>query len=390
MKKQLFKQALSLAVATAADNWNLTGVYCQVNGGAWLAASTANGYTNWNLALNLTAGTNVINVVATGQGSPATRYSLTKSVTINFLSAPFLLQNLRAEITPDDGSTPFEVNFGATTFNQYAWSTNVNDAVGNYTYTNSAPAHATLSLQTIALHQNAYTQTVQLDFTNRNVARLAYVNGNGQTVGATAVFTTVTNLTPTALPGKTLRFVNAQGQVGTWSFQYNNRVIQTLGTQTVTNTWSYQPYGPCGALLTLSAGTQTNWCVFHFETAESAEYYLSNDQASEDTGLAGFDDSLATTVTPPASLSGIELLANSGPTLASVAYDDGQFALLTSDDSLAGTGTYAYTQAGTSTAQVTLNYTAPQASSVSYTVRFFNPSFGIITNTPNPMGVILH
>ena len=373
---------------TATDNWSLTGVYCQINGGAWLPASTVNGYTNWNIMLNLSAGTNVINVAATGLGSPTPRYSATKSVTIVFLAAPFNLQNLRAEVTPDDGTPGFELNFGASTFNEYAWNTNLYNAAGSFGYTNPAPDQGVLTLQATALPQNVYQQTLQLAFTNRLVARFNYTNDLGQTVGATAVFTVVTNITPNALAGKTLRFVNSQGQVGAWVFQYN-KVTYTLGNQSQTYNWSGQAYGTCAALLTLTSASQTNWCLFHFETGESAEYYIARSDGSEDYGIAGFDDTLTGLSVAPGNLAGRELLSNSGSTLTAVQFAAGQFTLITSDDSLTGAGTYGFRQTVVNQAQLSLNYTVPQAATTTTVVRFYNPSFGISTN-PVVEGVLIH
>ena len=67
----------------------------------------------------------------------------------------------------------------------------------------------------------------------------------------------------------------------------------------------------------------------------------------------------------------------------------GQFTLITSDDSLTGAGTYGFRQTVVNQAQLSLNYTVPQAATTTTVVRFYNPSFGISTN-PVVEGVLIH
>jgi hypothetical protein len=45
---------------TASDNWQVSNVVCQLNGGAWSNAATANLWTNWTAAVNLIPGTNIV------------------------------------------------------------------------------------------------------------------------------------------------------------------------------------------------------------------------------------------------------------------------------------------------------------------------------------------
>ena len=45
---------------TASDNWQMSNVVCQLNGGAWSNAATANVWTNWTAAVNLIPGTNTV------------------------------------------------------------------------------------------------------------------------------------------------------------------------------------------------------------------------------------------------------------------------------------------------------------------------------------------
>ena len=49
---------------TANDNWEVTGVWHQLNNGAWSKAVTTNAWTNWTTTVGLVAGTNTIRAYA--------------------------------------------------------------------------------------------------------------------------------------------------------------------------------------------------------------------------------------------------------------------------------------------------------------------------------------
>ncbi len=76
-------QHLTNALATfsgkASDNWGLSGVWYQLNNGAWSLANTTNGYTNWNATAGLIAGTNTFKAYAIDFG---TNYSATNSLSV--------------------------------------------------------------------------------------------------------------------------------------------------------------------------------------------------------------------------------------------------------------------------------------------------------------------
>ena len=86
---QHMTNALATVAGTATDrNWQVGGVWYQLNGGAWNLAATANSYANWSNVVALLAGTNTINAYAADPGG--TR-SITNSV--SFVSSnSFLLQ----------------------------------------------------------------------------------------------------------------------------------------------------------------------------------------------------------------------------------------------------------------------------------------------------------
>jgi len=71
--------ALATVMGTASDNWKVTGVWCQLNGGSWNQPATTNGYTNWTTTVTLVIGTNTIKAYATDLGG---NFSTTNSLNI--------------------------------------------------------------------------------------------------------------------------------------------------------------------------------------------------------------------------------------------------------------------------------------------------------------------
>jgi len=81
--------ALATVLGTAADNWQVTNVWYQLNGGNWNAGTTTNSYTNWaSPVLTLMAGTNSVNAYALDLGG-----NLSTTSSVSFVSSnTFLLQ----------------------------------------------------------------------------------------------------------------------------------------------------------------------------------------------------------------------------------------------------------------------------------------------------------
>ena len=381
----------------ASDNWDVGAVYCQLNRGAWQLAGATTGNTNWSLALNLPSGTNVIRACAAdisgAEPFGVTHYSPTNSVTVVFQAAPASLANLRAVITPDDGSEPFEADFGTNLFSQYDWSTNNANDAGSYAYTSPDAATGILTLNSTALPQNSGVQTFQLNFTNRYIAAFSYTNGSGRLVTASAAFSAITNVIPATLAGQTAIRVNALGVMATWDFLANGLAVETTGALLQTNAWTQQNYGPCGAVLILSGGGRTNWNLLHFETPLVAEYVTAGSDGTVDAGLAGLVQTNYGGNAPntAAVVNGDVLLANHGATLTTVYLNAGAFALFTSDDSQTGAGAYSYTRLSANVGQFTLKFSGAQTGvTVTNAVQFYNPNFGLITNAAAATGVLLH
>ena len=71
--------ALALVTGTAADNWQVAGVWCQLNSNSWAMATSTNGWTNWTTLFKLAAGTNTVRAYAADLGG---NLSLTNSVSV--------------------------------------------------------------------------------------------------------------------------------------------------------------------------------------------------------------------------------------------------------------------------------------------------------------------
>ena len=74
---QHLTNALANVKGTASDNWKISGVWYQLNGGEWTLPNTTNGWTNWEVTLPLLSGTNTLKSFAMDLGG---NLSLTKSV----------------------------------------------------------------------------------------------------------------------------------------------------------------------------------------------------------------------------------------------------------------------------------------------------------------------
>jgi uncharacterized repeat protein (TIGR02543 family) len=79
---QRVSNAVFTVQGTASDNWQMSNVVCQINGGAWSNAATANLWTNWTAAVNLIPGTNTVAAYAVDTSG---NISTTNSVSFQFV-----------------------------------------------------------------------------------------------------------------------------------------------------------------------------------------------------------------------------------------------------------------------------------------------------------------
>jgi hypothetical protein len=93
---QRMTNAVAAVGGMASDNWGVSGVWYQLNGGAWVLAGTTNCWSNWNVTLPLLSGTNTILAYARDWGG---NYSPTSSVSV-LSSNTFKLQLAVADADP--------------------------------------------------------------------------------------------------------------------------------------------------------------------------------------------------------------------------------------------------------------------------------------------------
>jgi hypothetical protein len=79
---QRVSNAVFTVKGTASDNWQMSNVLCQINGGVWNSATNINNWTNWAAGVTLTPGTNVVQAYAVDTSG---NVSTTNSVSFQFV-----------------------------------------------------------------------------------------------------------------------------------------------------------------------------------------------------------------------------------------------------------------------------------------------------------------
>jgi hypothetical protein len=98
---QKMTNALATVIGTAADNWQVSNVSYQLNGGAWNIGITTNSYTNWTSPLlTLIAGTNSVNAYAVDLAG-----NLSATNRVSFVSSNNFMLQLNFALTPPLTST---------------------------------------------------------------------------------------------------------------------------------------------------------------------------------------------------------------------------------------------------------------------------------------------
>ena len=80
---QRVSNAVFTVRGTAGDNWQVSNVVCQLNGGGWNVATNINNWTNWAAGVTLMAGTNTVAAYA---ADIAGNLSTTSSVSFDFVA----------------------------------------------------------------------------------------------------------------------------------------------------------------------------------------------------------------------------------------------------------------------------------------------------------------
>ena len=79
---QRVSNAVFTVKGTASDNWQMSNVVCQINGGGWNAATNINNWMNWAAGVTLTPGTNIVRAFAVDTSG---NNSTTSSVSFQFV-----------------------------------------------------------------------------------------------------------------------------------------------------------------------------------------------------------------------------------------------------------------------------------------------------------------
>ena len=93
---QHMTNALATITGTTSDKWGVTGVWYQLNNGAWNASATTNGWTNWTTTVELISGTNTVKAYAMNLGGNVSTNSTVSMVSSN----TFMLQLAFTNSTP--------------------------------------------------------------------------------------------------------------------------------------------------------------------------------------------------------------------------------------------------------------------------------------------------
>jgi YD repeat-containing protein len=386
------------ATGKATDNVAVAGVWCQLNSGVWFQPNTGNGWSNWNVTLDLVPGTNRFSAYAvdiSGNVSPTNVVKFiysTALANLNGLAAVVSLDNIPADTgVVYIGFAPgtFGVAFGATTFSQVAVDDTADSAVGKYTYTRQSPTNGQLRLTYTAPPSmtNSGTEIIRLDFSTPHDARLTNVFLG---YGGGIVFTSTPTLVPSSLQNLTVVFADQGGTGGSTRFTNGQALNMDLSAQTIyaKRSYTYAVYSPIGALI---RQTGSNFVAYSMVTMLDTNFGIittAGNDTSADTGVFGVASQ------QPGGNAPISLV-NRNPV---VIPDLNSFRLMFPDavnftqtdtfdeTTVLGAGTYNYNQVDTNTGSLDLNFTSPEVTNTSAVLRFVSPNFATFTNADGTLG----
>ncbi len=170
----------------AADNWQVTNVLYQLNGGGWNNAVTGNHWTNWNAPAFLTPGTNSIQVFAQDEGG---NNSLTNTVNFAYIVSSRLQIHLNGlgTLSPNYSNTLLAVgqnyNITATPGSGFVftnWTVSTNWVGGRIVNTANLPFTMASNLTLLAdfVDVTRPTLTITAPTANQRMTNaLAFVTG---------------------------------------------------------------------------------------------------------------------------------------------------------------------------------------------------------------------
>ena len=364
----------------------------QLNGSDWYPASTANRWTNWNVILDLTPGTNVLSAYAV---DVVGLISATNTVRFTYATAPTSLSGMKAQLDLDAGSS-YEIAFGANTFSQSSRNTNNFNSVGSYAYAMISPTTASLKLTYTAppLTTNVAAQTIVLNFNVPGVAR--FTNGTLPAIG-NLTLTTITTLVPATLASQAIVYVASNGGAKSNVYSAIN-VMSTEMMSGILSKWSnytYTVYSPLGALVKQTGTNGTSYIVTsylstNFSLAYQENYDRTGVLSATDIGYCGVASQRtggnASTNLTGRALSFLSLGSSFKLSLAATNF--AQYS--PTPDYNTGVGSYGYTRSGTNVGQINLAYAAPldiAGLTSAASLRFIAPNVAVYTNADATYGI---
>jgi len=113
-----------LLTGKASDNWKISGVWYQLNGGDWLPASTTNNWTTWYQTISPANGTNVVKAYAQDMGG---NYSPTNSVSFTATNSVKLQMALSATSVTSSNGVTFSLQLTSNATGRIQFTTNFVD-----------------------------------------------------------------------------------------------------------------------------------------------------------------------------------------------------------------------------------------------------------------------
>jgi hypothetical protein len=189
-------------------------------------------------------------------------------------AAPPSLTNLDLHIFTGDGD--FNEQFGPDTYSQTSLTTNYDNDVGSYTYTNPDANIGQLDLTIIAPPADATNNVLA---GNESAARLIFVGDNvglftnGDGTVSTFATSLVTNLVPASIATNTLNSIFFFDTNGNFTFY-----------GTTSGTYSYQPFSPTVAMIQFNFitngvgtnSTELDWLQLNFTTTTNSGTYFDS------------------------------------------------------------------------------------------------------------------
>ena len=371
---------------TASDNVGVTGVFYQLNLGAWQPVTlTTNNWTNWVVQLdNLLPGINSFNVYALDAGS---NVSYTVPIQINNSTSPKAIAGSLA--TSDvNGSSPFALAFGTKTFSQSSADTNYFAGVGSYTFSRSSYT-AVLKLKYTgppSVAASGGSQTLNLYFYD---AHKAYFSNPKNNLSGYLYFSNAPAFAPTSLTNQVMFTADGNGKAEKLSFNNGSFAAQSLGDgQTDTGSYAYTVYSPVGVLLKMNSTNGTRYLAATYAETNYGSFYS---EAAADTNSQVFGrfmlPSQITGGNAPTTLSNQVLQVFAGPESFNLTFGDTTY----SEDTVStnydnAVGTFDYSLLDTNTGHLHLAVVAPPTiagSQSSANLMFVSGTTGLLTNEDN-------